>query len=224
MNLFQNSGVFTMKTLQASIGCLILPLAASLMTGCATQTAGELPSAKIIQSATEASSDYKYLIGPGDTLKVFVWGNAEISGSFEVRPDGKITTSLVEDVEVSGKTPTQVARSMEKALSAYIRDPIVSVSVSDFKGPFSEQVRVIGAAAEPRALAYTEHMTLLDVLIQVNGLDEFAAGNSATLLRVESGEYKQYALRMQDLIESGDITANIDILPGDIVIIPETWF
>ncbi len=213
-----------MKTLKKSLALLLMSSSALIVSGCATQTSGELPTARVIQSATDVAGDYKYLIGPGDNLKVFVWGNPEISGTFDVRPDGKITTSLVEDVEVAGKTPTQVARAMEKALSVYIRDPIVSVSVSNFSGPFSEQVRVIGAATEPRAIAYTENMTLLDVLIKVNGLDEFAAGNNSTLLRVENGEYKRYALRMEDLIESGDITANIDILPGDIVIIPETWF
>ncbi len=203
---------------------VIAMVISSVLVGCASTQTSDLTQATIKESITKNSENYRYLIGPGDELNVFVWGNPEISGSFEVRPDGMITTSLVEDIEVAGKTPTAVARQIEKALSVYIRDPIVSISVSEFVGPFSEQVRVIGEAAKPQALSYTQHMTLLDVLIQVNGLTEFAAGNSSTLLRIENGEYKHYDLRLEDLIEQGDITANVDILPGDIILIPEAWF
>ncbi|ARU56161.1 polysaccharide biosynthesis/export protein [Oleiphilus messinensis] len=193
-----------------------------VLTGCSSKPM--LPEATVQASATESPQSYKYLIGPYDEVNVFVWGNPEISGTFEVRPDGMITTSLVEDIPVSGKTPTEVARHIEKALSVYIRDPIVSVSVLEFVGPFSEQVRIIGEASQPRAIPYARNMTLLDVMINVNGLTEFAAGNNATLVRVVDNQYTQYGLRIDDLVNDGDITANVDMLPGDIIIIPEAWF
>ena len=193
-----------------------------ISTGCAFKSS--LPTAKLQPSQTKSVDAYDYLVGPYDTISVFVWGNPEISGSFPVRPDGKITTSLVEDIPVSGRTTAQVARQIEKSLSVYIRDPIVSVSVSRFNGPFSEQVRVIGEATEPKAIPYTEDLTLLDVMIQVDGLTDFAAGNRATLARIENGAYKEYGLRIEDLIKDGEIAANVDILPGDIIIIPEAWF
>lgn len=158
------------------------------------------------------------------TSTFFVWRNPEISGSFIVRPDGKITTSLVEDVNVSGKTPTQLARDLEQELSKYIRDPIVTVSVTGFSGPFSEQVRVIGEATNPQAVNYQENMTLLDLMIAVGGLTEFAAGDSAKLIRVVDGTQREYSVRVDSLVRDGDISNNVDILPGDILIIPETWF
>jgi polysaccharide export outer membrane protein len=135
-----------------------------------------------------------------------------------------ITTSLVEDIKVSGKTPTELARSIEKILSTYLRDPIVTVTVQNFVGPFSEQVRVIGEAAQPRAINYTQHMTLLDVMIEVGGLTEFADGNDAVLIRIEQGEQKQYQVMIDQLLKEGEISANVDMLPGDIIIIPEAWF
>jgi len=192
------------------------------ITGCSQRP--HMPPATLYPSKTISVEDYTYLIGPYDTLTVFVWGNPEISGSFTVRPDGKITTSLVEDIEVSGKTPNAVAREIEEILSTYIRDPIATVSVSNFNSPLSEQVRVIGEADEPQAVPYTEHMTLLDVMIQVEGLTEFADGDRAILARIENGEYVEYELNIESLINDGDITANVDILPGDIIIIPEAWF
>ncbi|AWL11682.1 hypothetical protein HMF8227_01201 [Saliniradius amylolyticus] len=196
---------------------LLLPL---WLAGCATH----LPPATVHESQTTNIDNYEYLIGPGDTLNIFVWRNPEISGSFLVRPDGKITTSLVEDIEVSGKAPSALARDIETVLSKYIKDPIVTVSVSGFVGPFSEQVRVIGQATSPQAINYRKNMTLLDLMIEVGGLTEFAAGNRAKLIRVENGQQNQYDLEIADLIESGDISANVDLLPGDIVIIPESWF
>jgi polysaccharide export outer membrane protein len=183
-----------------------------------------LPTATIHPSLTKNIDDYSYLIGPGDSLNVFVWGNPEVSGNYTVRPDGMITTSLVEDIQASGKTPTELARAIEGRLSQYIREPIVSVIVNGFTGPFSEQVRVIGEASQPKAISYTENMTLLDVMIQVGGLTEYADGNSASLIRVVNGKQKQFGLNIDDLITDGDIKANVDILPGDIIIIPEAWF
>ncbi|MEY8251397.1 MAG: polysaccharide export protein, partial [Colwellia sp.] len=167
---------------------------------------------------------YKYLIGSGDVLNIFVWRNPEVSGSFIVRPDGMITTSLVEDIKVTGKTPSELARSIEEILATYLRDPIVTVTVENFVGPFSEQIRVIGEAAQPRAINYTQHMTLLDVMIQVGGLTEFADGNDAVLIRIENDKQKQYQVMIDQLLKDGEITANVDMLPGDIIIIPEAWF
>lgn len=191
------------------------------LSGCATQT---LPTAQVRTSLTTNVNNYQYLVGPGDNLSIFVWRNPEISGSFIVRPDGKVTTSLVEDLDVSGKTPTMLAREIESELSKYINNPRVTVSVNNFSGPLSEQVRVIGEATNPSAISYTQNMTLLDLMIAVGGLTEFANGNNAVLVRVVNGEQKSYALNIETLIKDGDIGKNIDMLPGDIVIIPEAWF
>lgn len=166
----------------------------------------------------------QYIIGPGDTLNVSVWRNPDLSTSVPVRPDGQITTPLVEDVQASGVTPTELARTMEEQLSRYIRDPVVTVIVTGFAGPYDRQVRVIGQAAQPQALQYREHMTVLDVMIAVGGITDFAAGNRAVIIRHENGERKQYRVRLDDLVNGGDITANVDILPGDTLIIPERFF
>jgi polysaccharide export outer membrane protein len=201
------------------VGLLLL---ATFLSGCSSNNT--LPSATLHPSNTENIDSYKYLIGSGDVLNIFVWRNPEVSGSFVVRPDGMITTSLVEDIEVAGKTPTELARSIEEILATYLRDPIVTVTVENFVGPFSEQIRVIGEAAQPRAINYTQHMTLLDVMIQVGGLTEFADGNDAVLIRIESGKQKQYQVMIDQLLKDGEISANVDMLPGDIIIIPEAWF
>jgi len=191
------------------------------LTACSTVT---LPEATTRPSLTTDVENYQYLIGPGDTLSIFVWRNPEISGNFIVRPDGKVTTSLVEDIEVTGRTPTMLAREIEEVLSTYINNPRVTVSVNNFNGPLSEQVRVIGEAINPSAVSYTEHMTLLDLMISVGGLTEFANGNKAKLVRVINGQKRTFELSIDDLIREGDITKNVDMLPGDIVIIPEAWF
>lgn len=215
-----------MKTKLLKFATAIVSSVVAVMTlnGCATGDRGELPSASAHSSLTTNIDNYHYLIGPGDSLNVFVWRNPEISGSFVVRPDGMFTTSLVEDIPASGRTPTQLARELEKVLSTYIRDPIVTVTVSGFIGPYSEQVRVIGEALEPKAVNYKENMTLLDLMIAVGGLTDFANGDDATLIRVENGVQQQYSLKLDTLVRDGDISANVDILPGDIVIIPEAWF
>lgn len=190
----------------------------------ACSSAPPLATATIHPSNTADINSYKYLIGPGDVLNIFVWRNPEVSGTFVVRPDGMITTSLVEDIVVSGKTPTELARSVEETLATYLRDPVVTVTVNSFVGPFSEQIRVIGEAASPQAINYTQHMTLLDVMIQVGGLTEFADGNDAVLVRIESGQQKEYTIEIDELLKEGEISANVDMLPGDIIIIPEAWF
>lgn len=194
---------------------------ATLISACSTP---KLPEATPRASLTTDVNSYQYLIGPGDNLTIFVWRNPEISGTFIVRPDGKVTTSLVEDIMVAGKTPTMLARELEEQLSTYINSPRVTVSVNNFQGPFSEQVRVIGEASNPRAINYTQHMTLLDLMIEVGGLTEFADGNRAKLVRVINGQQKSFDINIDDLIRKGEIEENVDILPGDIVIIPEAWF
>jgi polysaccharide export outer membrane protein len=211
-----------MKTNKIAWSNLIFFLAIAA-TGC-TNNIGKLPIATTYTSNTTSVEDYKYLIGPGDDVSIFVWRNPDISGSFVVRPDGMVTTSLVEDIKVSGKTPTMLARHIEVELSKYINNPRVTVSVAGFKGPLYEQVRVIGEATNPSAVNYTETMTLLDLMIAVGGLTEFASGNNAKLVRMVGGAQKTFEIRIDDLIKNGEIENNIDMLPGDIIIIPEAWF
>lgn len=211
-----------MKTNKIALSNLIF-LTIIIVSGCSTNK-NSLPTASTYPSLTTSVNDYQYLIGPGDNLTIFVWRNPDISGSFVVRPDGKVTTSLVEDVDVSGKTPAMLARQIEEQLAKYINNPRVTVSVNGFNGPLSEQVRVIGEATNPKAINYVEKMTLLDLMIQVGGLTDFASGNKAKLVRTISGAQQTFDLKIDDLIKSGDIKQNVDILPGDIVIIPEAWF
>jgi polysaccharide biosynthesis/export protein len=190
--------------------------AASLVVaGCAT----DMPT----PPSTAASPDYTYKIGPGDTLNVIVWRNAELSGSVPVRPDGKISTALVEDLPAQGKDPSTLARDIEKALAKFIRDPVVTVVVTNFVGPYDQQIRVVGEVARPQTLPYKQEMTLLDVMIAVGGVTDFADGNSATLLRAADGN-KQYHVRVKDLIKRGDVTANVQMQPGDVLFIPQSWF
>lgn len=167
---------------------------------------------------------YTYIIGPGDSLNVFVWRNPELNTTVAVRPDGKFSTSLVENLEASGKTPSELAREIESALGEYIRDPLVTVTVGNFVGEYYEQVRVVGEAAQPAALPYRKNMTVLDVMIAVGGLTEFAAGNRASIVRRSGDGQEQYRVRLEDLVRDGDITANAEMQPGDVLIIPEAWF
>ena len=164
-----------------------------------------------------------YVIGPGDQINLIVWRNPELSGAVPVRPDGKMTTPLVEDLIAAGKTPSQLARDSEKALAKYIQDPVVTVIVTNFVGPFSEQIRVIGQAARPQSLPYREKLTLMDVMIAVGGVTEFAAGNKASILRTSEGD-QQYSVRLEDLLRDGDLSANVEMRPGDVLVIPESFF
>jgi polysaccharide export outer membrane protein len=168
--------------------------------------------------------DYNYVIGPGDTMEIFVWGNQELTTTAIVRPDGKMTTRLVEDLRASGKTSTELARDIEKAYGEYVRNPVVSVIVNGFVGVPEQQVRVVGEATNPASVPYRQHMTLLDLMIDVGGLTEFADGNDAVLVRRENGSERSYGLRLDDLLKDGDISANLSLMPGDIVIVPESWF
>lgn len=206
--------------LRAKSARILVPLITALaVAGCATSAYPPAPSA----AGEKVSANY-YLIGPGDTLNVVVWRNPELSMSVPVRPDGKITTPLVEDLTASGKTPSQLARDIEKALSKYVQEPIVTVIATGFGGPYSQQIRVIGQAAKPQALQYREDMTMLDVMIAVGGITEFAAGNQASILRTVDGKQQQLSVRLNDLLKNGDISANVELRPGDVVIIPEGWF
>ena len=195
---------------------LLLALVQLGLGGCATAYP-PAPAALDKYAAT-------YLVGPGDSVNVVVWRNPELSMVVPVRPDGKITTPLVEDLSASGKTATQIARDIEKALAKYIQSPVVSVIVTAFVGPFSEQIRVIGEAARPQALPYRENMTLLDVMIAVGGITDFAAGNKASILRTGGGGTQQLGVRLVDLVKGGDLSANVAMRPGDVVVIPQSFF
>jgi polysaccharide export outer membrane protein len=166
----------------------------------------------------------EYIIGPGDKLTIFVWRNPELSISVDVRPDGRLSIPLVEDVVAIGKTPTQLARELEQRLSKYIKEPVVTVIAQGFVGPFSEQVRVIGEAAEPRALPYRTDMTVLDAMIEVGGLTRYAAGNDSVIVRTANGKQFTYAVHLDSLIRDGDVSSNVSLQPGDILIIPERLF
>jgi polysaccharide export outer membrane protein len=170
------------------------------------------------------AAGHEYLIGPGDGLHIYVWRNPEVSQAVPVRPDGKITTPLVEDMPASGKTPTQLARDMEKVLSKFIQQPVVTVTVTSFFGPYGEQIRVIGQVAKPQALPYRENMSLMDVLIAVGGLAEFADGNGANVIRNVSGKQHKINVRLNDLIKKGDVSADMPMRPGDVLVIPQSFF
>jgi polysaccharide biosynthesis/export protein len=189
-----------------------------LLAGCASRYPVATTEARTVEETPP------YVIGSGDSINIFVWRNPELSASTTVRPDGRITTPLIEDVQASGKTPTQLARDMEKELSTYIKNPVVTVMVGGFKGPFDQQVRVVGQAAQPQALPFMDGMTVLDVMIAVGGITQYAAGNRATIVRNMDGAPQQFQVRLNDLLNSGDISANVRMLPGDILIIPEAWF
>lgn len=172
---------------------------------------------------TASVDDYSYVVGAGDSINIIVWRNPELSMSVPVRPDGKISTPLIDELMAQGKNSIQVAREVEKQLSKYVRDPVVTVIVTGFVGPYSEQIRVVGEAARPQFLPYKQKMTLLDVMIAVGGLTDFAAGNDATILRSAESN-KQYSVRLKDLIKRGDVSANVEMRPGDILIIPQSFF
>jgi polysaccharide export outer membrane protein len=202
------SGFFT-----RSLVCLF---AAIGLAGCASSN---LPPAP----AKAATPTYTYQIGPGDSLNINVWRHPELSTTVPVRPDGKFSTPLVEDIVALGKTPADLAREIEGRLTKYVREPSVTVSVASFVGNASEQVRVVGQAAKPAAINYKQGMTLLDVMILVGGITENAAGNRATLIR-QTENNKQYNVRLRDLLKGGDVSANVEVLPGDVILIPESYF
>lgn len=204
--------------LQIRLGWLAFVALLFLVGGCASNA----PLAPTSEQAQVYKHEYR--IGPGDNLIISVWRHPEVSLTVPVRPDGKITTPLVEDLAASGKTSTQLARDIEDALKKYIQEPVVTVTVTGFVGPYGEQIRVIGQAAKPQALPYREGMSLMDVLIAVGGLTEFASGNKASIIRSSDGQQQKFAVRLNDLIKKGDISANLAMRPGDILVIPESFF
>jgi len=207
--------MFTMKKHIVRAGVV---LAVAAMAGCSIT-----PSYPPAPERT-GQFDWNYLIGPGDSVQVFVWRNPEVSGGFPVRPDGKMTMNLIEDLQASGKTPTQLARDIEKALAKYIQEPIVTVIMGGGIGPFDQQIRVIGEAAKPQALSFREKMSLIDLMIAVGGITDFAAGNKAYILRNVDGKQERLGVRLEDLLKAGDISANVDMRPGDVLVVPESLF
>lgn len=168
-------------------------------------------------------SDHQYRIGSLDNLNIVVWRHPELSATVAVRPDGRISTPLVEDLTAAGRSPAELAREIEQILGKIVRDPVVTVVVSGFQGSFSEQIRIIGEAAKPQAVPYRQDMTILDVMIQVGGLTDYANGNGAVLVRSTEGG-KHYSVRLKDLLKRGDISANVAVRPGDVIIVPQSWF
>ena len=191
---------------------------------CVASCGGTSARSVSAQAVQEEGQQDEYIIGPGDGLQVFVWGHEDLSSTVQVRPDGAISTPLVEDLKAAGNTPTQLARSIEERLSEYVRSPTVTVIVQQFVGEYERQIRVVGQATAPQALNYRNGMTLLDVMIQVGGLSEFAAGNRAKVVRRQNGEEIEIRVRVDDLLNQGDMEQNIRMLPGDVLIIPESIF
>jgi len=184
----------------------------------------QLPSADFV--STNEGPGEEYVIGPMDELTVFVWRNPELGAKIQVRPDGRITTPLITDMPAVGKTPAMLADDIKLQLTQYIENPIVSVIVNNFAGTYSQQIRIVGATEKPASLPYRANMTLLDAMIAVGGLSEYAAGNRARLIRYDkaSGAQKEYKVRLGDLLKRGDSRANVRLAPGDVIIIPESMF
>lgn len=191
--------------------------AAALMVGC-TSTGSFPPAPKSVNAP-----DLRYKIGPLDTLNLVVWRNPELSGPVTVRPDGFISLPLIGDLKAAGKNPAELSVEIKGALSKLVLDPVVSVVVTGFQGIFAEQIRIVGEAARPQAVPYRQDMTLLDVMIQVGGVTDFADGNNAVLIRGSQGG-RQFSIRLKDLLKRGDISANVAVMPGDIVMVPQSWF
>jgi polysaccharide export outer membrane protein len=197
---------------------VLLAVFASCLVACAS----EPPAASVPLPQQAEQSEYR--IGPGDTLQVFVWNQPELTVTVPVRPDGMISTPLIAGVPAEGKTAPQLAKDLEVALSEFVRNPTVSVMVTSFVGAYADQIRVVGQASKPQSLNYRANMTLLDVMIAVGGLAEFAAGNKAVLVRAQDGKQTRTTVRLRDLLDKGDISANIPMRPGDVLIIPESRF
>ena len=200
---------------------LIVAFAATTPAGCGSQ-GPEYTTAQA--GAGEEIESIDYSIGPGDSLQIFVWDHPDLSTNVQVRPDGKISTPLVEDLQAAGRTSTELARDIETVLREYVRSPVVTVIMQGFVGEHSEQIRVVGQAVAPQAIQYKQGMTVLDVMIQVGGLAEFASGNKAKIIRKIGGQVQEIRVRLDDLINDGDISENVDMLPGDVLIIPQSFF
>ena len=212
---FSGSRFFRAGVAAAGLGLLLT------LAGCASEPKVDTGAASAAQAAPEQT---EYRIGPGDTLQVFVWNQPELTVTVPVRPDGMISTPLISGVPAEGKTATQLAKDLETALSEFVRNPTVSVMVTGFVGAYADQIRVVGQASKPQSLPYRANMSLLDVMIAVGGLAEFAAGNRAVLVRTVDGKQTRTTVRLRDLLDKGDISANVSMRPGDVLIIPESRF
>lgn len=210
------------RTLAAAFVAVFLASCATSGDVMSTEQLRASPANVAASSSTAVSPDY--LIGPLDQLEVFVWRAPELSTKVTVRPDGRISTPLVEDMVAAGKTPTKLAKDLEGSLGEYVKSPQVSVIVSNFTSTFDQQVRVIGEAQKPIALPYQAGMTVLDVMVAVGGLTQFAAGNKSVLIRGTGEDRQSYRLRLDDLLRKGKIGANVPVLPGDVILIPESIF
>jgi polysaccharide biosynthesis/export protein len=180
------------------------------------------PKTQLADSATDQAGEY--IIGPGDVLRIFVWENPDLTVTVPVRPDGRISVPLLQDVEAAQKTPPQLAKEIKTGLSEFIKQPEVTVIVTEFVGPYSEQVRVVGEAVKPQAIPYRARMSLLDVMIAAGGLTQFAAGNRALIVRRVGNHTEQLPVRLDNLLKDGDISANVQMRAGDILVIPQSWF
>lgn len=210
--------------LRAMATCVIGVITLGTLFGCSTVNAPDAPTS--LPAAQAASDlDNNYVIGPTDQLNIFVWRQPELSTQAIVRPDGRISVPLIDDLQAAGQTPTQLAGAITGRLKEYIQEPKVSVIVTNFVGPFDRQIRVVGEAAKPQAIAFRRNMTVLDVMIQVGGLTEFASGNRAVLVRSgTNGSRENFRLRLNDLLKEGNVAANAYVLPGDVIIIPQSYF
>jgi polysaccharide export outer membrane protein len=214
-----------MRSGPVSKSLLTLGLVGATLSACtSTGSRPELPPAAYV--ANQELPGEEYVIGPLDQLNIFVWRNPELSSKVQVRPDGRITTPLINDMPAVGKTPAMLSDDIKKALTAYIKDPIVSVIVENFSGTYSQQVRIVGATEKPASIPYRANMTLLDAMIAVGGLSQYAAGNKARLVRYDraTGKQTEYGLQIGNLLKKGDSSANVRLEPGDVIIIPESMF
>lgn len=200
---------------------LVVAAICTAIVGCGSQPSS-YSATDVGQAAVSKSIDYT--IGPGDALQIFVWDHLDLSTDVQVRPDGKISTPLVEDLQAAGRTPTELARDIEAVLREYVRTPVVTVIMRGFVGEGSQQIRVVGQAASPQALQYRQGMTVLDVMIEVGGLAEFASGNKAKIVRQVAGNEIEIRVRLDDLLNDGKINENVEMVPGDVLVIPQSFF
>lgn len=217
----QDMGARRMRVAGWKLRFLCVSAVTVLMAACASERP-TYDAQDVNESVADSSTEYA--IGPGDSLQIFVWDHADLSVGVQVRPDGKISTPLVEDLQAAGRTPTQLARDIEGVLKEYVRSPVVTVIMQGFVGEGAQQIRVVGQAVAPRALQYKQGMTVLDVLIEVGGLSEFAAGNRAKLIRKTGNGEVEIRVRLNDLLNDGDIDQDVKVMPGDVLIIPQSFF
>lgn len=199
-----------------------IAIAASCVAILVSACGSKYPDAPAHQVLAQAEEEYR--IGAGDSLQVFVWRNPDLSATVPVRPDGRISIPLIEDILAAGKSPTELGTEMEEALKTYVQDPQVTIIVTGFVGSFAQQIRIVGQATRPQALTFRKDMSVLDAMIQVGGLTEYADGNRAVIIRQMNGEEQVYRVRLADLLRDGDVSANVDLHPGDVLIIPESKF